>query len=165
VSEAFQDRFARASGDAERLEVLTAMGNVGDSSLLPVLATELVDPDPGLRAAAIGAFRRMEAAEARPALLAHAAIETDATVRARVIEMLGRLQPDRDVIAWASAEAGRERDPRLLLPLIDLLGASCERSPEARQALHQVLQTSDDPSVKRRVLRHVPPTARMGGGG
>jgi hypothetical protein len=163
VSDALQERLARATGDA-RLEVLTAMANVGDPSLVPVLTAELVDPDPSLRAAAVEAFRRMEPAEAQPVLLAHAAGETDPAVRARTIEMLRQSRPDRDVIAWASAEVARERDARVLLPLIDLLGSSCDRSPEARQALQRILRTSGEPSVKMRVLRHVPPAVSMSGG-
>ncbi len=161
VSEALRDRLARAAGNPERLDVLAAIGNVGDPSLLPVLSAELSGTDPGLRAEAIGGFRRMEGAAARQALMAHAAVETDATVRARVVQTLQRLETGGEAIAWASAEVGRERDPRVLLALVDLLGASRERSPEAVQALQGILQRPGELSVKRRVLRYIPSEPRI----
>lgn len=90
VVAALTGRLSHAVDRTERETVLAAMGNVGEPCL-PALRAALADPDPALRAAAVNAFRRMETAEARRALQDHATAETDASVRARTVEMLQRL--------------------------------------------------------------------------
>lgn len=155
VADALEQRLARAASVEERAEVLAAMGNAGEPCL-PALRTALADPAPAVRAAAVDGFRRMEGLPGYRALLEHAGAELDGGVRARTAEMLGRLGPEPEAIAWAAAEASRDPDRRVRLALVDLLGAAGERSPEARAAL-EALRESDDREVRRRVLRYVPP--------
>jgi len=62
--------------------VLIAIGNSADLSLVPAVEARLADPEPLIRGAAIWALRRLDAARADRAALAFLPRESDAEVRA-----------------------------------------------------------------------------------
>lgn len=156
VARALDERLARSADPAARLAVLEAMGNAGEPCL-PALRAALADPDPGQRAAAVGGFRRMEGPEARRILRDHVDEEADPAVRARAVEVLRRLAVAREQVTWAAALAAHEADPRVLLALVDLLGASPGGAPAARAALQELRRTATDSAVRNRILRYLPP--------
>jgi HEAT repeat protein len=160
VVEALQARLAAAPDAASRRTAVLAMGNCGDPRLAGSLERALADADPDVRATAAHAFRRLDAAEAVPRLLARYHEERAPEVRAALVRTLGRHAGRDDVLTWARAELLAARDaPSLLalVALVELVGSTAARSPASAAALRELLARRPGREVERAVLRFVAP--------
>jgi HEAT repeat protein len=77
----------RFDGSA-RAAMAAALGRIGDAAALPALATGAKDPDPQVRAAALGAVRELRATIPAAALVEHLG-DADEAVRVEAIYSLG----------------------------------------------------------------------------
>jgi epoxyqueuosine reductase len=90
LDEAAWDSFSRGSAirRAGRAgfarNACVALGNWGSTDAVPVLVRALADPEPLVRAHAVWALGRVEAADAKAALALRAAAESDPLVRAEL---------------------------------------------------------------------------------
>ena len=150
-------RFEAAADSRERTRVLEAIGNTGNPALLPTVRVGLGDADPGVRAAAARALRRVEGDEVAPLLLRRYAEDRDPAVRAAVVETLGGRAPTEELLAWARGEALRARDEETRLALVDWLGANVAGSSENEAVLRRLLASNPGRRVERQVLRYVAP--------
>jgi HEAT repeat protein len=118
---------SRAASEGSLQHFLTALGNVGNNSILPTIQRYLEHSDANLRAAALDALRRLESPEAFAILSQHATSDPAPKVRA---EALGSLS---------------QQPGELALPL--LASALNDASVAVRKAAVQALGGREEPQA------------------
>ena len=132
----------RAGHDATTLSpAFAVIANIGDPALLAKVTPYTQNTDPGIRAAAAVATRRMPPAETADMTATWLARETDAEVKRAVYHTVAMQTHDAQTIADAriidQAILDLAAQPSVLTrqSLIEILGKACKTSPAAKAAL------------------------------
>jgi hypothetical protein len=131
------ERFAAASGAGRRRELLAAMGNAQDPTLLPAIEQGLRDEDADVRAAAVRALRLVHAPSVDAAISDRMRRDPSPSVRAAAVTAASF----RDPVPYAealSALAVNDSHAYVRSAAVSLLGRTLDRAPGAEAALRTV---------------------------
>jgi hypothetical protein len=149
---------ASAQGSSRVVDVVDALGNSGDESLVPALKDRLADSSPQVREHVVRAFRRMDPSEATGPLLAQLAVETDPEVKAAILDTLVSLgSPDARTVEPVAQALPAETSPVVRAAMIRLLGAAVASVPAAKVALVRQFQRETVPQLLQLIGRYVAP--------
>lgn len=135
------ERLRSASASTERNLALDAIGNAGDKALADAVREYGKDADPGVRAHAAQAFRRMELGTSEPVLADWLSREEEPQVRRSIASALNeklhddQRAPSPATVQAAVARLAKESDAPSRAVLIELLGRAAATEPAAKQAL------------------------------
>ena len=141
-------RLARAATDAERIEVLHALGNAGDRRALAVLEQLLATGPVAVRAAATAALRRIAGADVDQLLVRTLASDPDTPVRYAAVEAAAQRPLAPFIDAYRASLAG-EPASEVRLGVIAALGPWLPASPEARSMVTDAARHDGDPRVRQ----------------
>ncbi|HEX7670079.1 MAG TPA: HEAT repeat domain-containing protein, partial [Polyangiaceae bacterium] len=124
-----------AKTTSRAVDVVDAIGNTGDKSLLPDVAQHLSDDSMALREHSARALRNMPVADATALIVPRLQTETDPGVRTALVDTGAALGiRDPNALALAASELATEPSPTVRASLIRWLGAEVD-VPTAKAAL------------------------------
>lgn len=130
-----------AKSDAEVLNALGALGNVGLESQVTAIRPHLSSANEEVRRAAVWALRFVESEEAAELLLAAAQNDLSEHVRSTALQALGFTDPSTAKVSALRTIIARETHVRVVADALRLLGRQAEVYAEAAEELRRFGKT------------------------
>jgi len=157
------NRLAGAADKNERMQMLTALGNVGDLELvMPVTEQYLRHPDPDLRRHAFHTFQKSGADADVARFASYVQAEKDPMVRKAAIVVAQAMPGTKAVHSWARQQIMQESDRDSRARLVGVLGDGLAVSPENEAPLRALLDVESDREVRKTIYRYLSPAAAGG---
>jgi HEAT repeat protein len=138
---------ARSSN--ERAVALMALGNTGDASLSPDVATLLDDPDSVVRAAAATTLGRLGTEDVAPDLMRRLDMEPSSRVRASITGALSSWKsPSSAAMESIRTMVRTEPDDMTRLRMARVLGQNLNDFPENAVVLNELLATERSKQIR-----------------
>ena len=147
----------------DKVDVLSALGNVGDPELtLPHSESYFYSDDWQLRGYAFKTFQMAEGDGAFEAFASYFEAETDGYARRIAAEVATVMPFSTTQNEWMSKQVFSETDGTILTKYARVLGDNLTRLPKNETVLRQMLETIDDRSVRKTIYRYIGPASTGG---
>lgn len=137
------------SKESDRVDVLRGIANSGYAPALDRVRPLFLDPDPSIRAAAVGAIRLMPNPEVESLIAARLGADEKQSVRLAALDAAGLREPGDTLVTAVSDVAMNAPDSQSRARAVRLIEGWLPKRPELRKSLEQVAWSDSREGVRK----------------